>query len=189
MPREGSAVQKNMCVVLQRSWLGHPWPINSQQTSPWARLHSKQFAQFCMSLSSVSLFHWWKFIHGPVKMKMAWWCIRLTCLTLVCEVIRYCLVQVRQILKKKDFLGWRPAITFLYLFLFHPLLRLSFFLSENKNQTIGIGVKRLEWWGDQRLVCWELIDEPLYCLQTRETSALFLNIKTDQLDLPCSSTE
>ena len=33
------------------------------------------------------------------------WCIRLTRLTLVCEVIRYCLVQVRQNFKKKKDFG------------------------------------------------------------------------------------
>ena len=42
----------------------------------------------------------------------------LTRLTLVCEVIRYRLVQVRQNLKKESS-GWRPAIAFLCLFLFH----------------------------------------------------------------------
>ena len=30
--------------------------------------------------------------------------------------------------------GWRPSIAFLYLFLFHSLLRLTSFLSENQNQ-------------------------------------------------------
>ena len=40
---------------------------------------------------------------------MVRWCIRLTRLTLVREVIRYRLVQVRQNLKKKDFSGWRPT--------------------------------------------------------------------------------
>ena len=61
------------------------------------------------------------------------WGIRLTRLTLVCEVIRYRLVQVRQNLKKKDFSGWRPAITILYLFLFHSLLRLTSFFSQYKS--------------------------------------------------------
>ena len=63
--------------------------------------------------------------------RMVRWCIRLTRLTLVCEVIRYRLVQVRQNLKK-DFSGWQPAIAFLYL-LFHSLLRLTSFLSQYKN--------------------------------------------------------
>ena len=44
---------------------------------------------------------------------------------------RYRLVQVRQNLKK-DFSGWRPTIAFLYLFLFHSLLRLISFLSQYK---------------------------------------------------------
>ena len=67
---------------------------------------------------------------------MVWWCIQLTRLTLVCEVIRYRLFQVRHKVKKKkkDFSGWRPAIAFLYLFLFHSLLRLTFFLSQYKNE-------------------------------------------------------
>ena len=65
-------------------------------------------------------------------LRMVQWCIRLTRLTLVCEVIRYRLVQVRQNLKK-DFSGWQPAIAFLsYLFLFHSLLRLTSFLSQYK---------------------------------------------------------
>ena len=34
-------------------------------------------------------------------LRMVWWCIRLMRLTLVCEVIRYRLVQVQQNLKKK----------------------------------------------------------------------------------------
>ena len=36
-------------------------------------------------------------------------------------------------ISKKDFSGWRPAIAFLYLFLFHSLLRLTSFLSQYKN--------------------------------------------------------
>ena len=38
-------------------------------------------------------------------MRMVRWCIQLTRLTLVCEVIRYCLVQVRQNHKKKRLFG------------------------------------------------------------------------------------
>ena len=69
--------------------------------------------------------------------KMIRWCIRLTCLTLICEVIRYRLVQVWQNLKKKkNFWGWRPAIAFLYLFLFHSLLCLSSFLSQYKQSIL-----------------------------------------------------
>ena len=67
------------------------------------------------------------------RLTMVRWCIRLTRLTLVCEVIRYRLVQVRQNQKKKHFSGWRPAIAFLYLFLFHSLLCLTSFLSQYKN--------------------------------------------------------
>ena len=33
-----------------------------------------------------------------------------------------------------DFLGWRPAVTVLYVFLFHSLLPLTSFLSQNKSQ-------------------------------------------------------
>ena len=47
--------------------------------------------------------------------KMVRWCIRLTRLTLVCEVIRYRLVQVRQNLKKKRLFGlaahYRPSLS------------------------------------------------------------------------------
>ena len=57
----------------------------------------------------------------------------LIMLTLVCEVIKYRLVQVQNL---QDFSGWRPAIAFLYLFLFHSFLRLTSFLSQNKNQYI-----------------------------------------------------
>ena len=35
----------------------------------------------------------------PGHLRMVWWCIQLTRLTLVCEMIRYRLVQVRQNLK------------------------------------------------------------------------------------------
>ena len=74
------------------------------------------------------------------RMRMVRWCIRLTRLTLVCEVIRYRLVQVRQN-QKKDFLGWRPAIAFLYLFLFHSPLCLTSFLSQYKNKIFDCGIK------------------------------------------------
>ena len=53
-------------------------------------------------------------------------------MTLVCKVIRHRLVQVRQNLKK-DFSGWQPSIAFLYLFLFHSLLRLTSSFSQYKN--------------------------------------------------------
>ena len=35
---------------------------------------------------------------------------------------------------QKNFSGWRPVIAFLYIFLFHSLLRLTSFLSQNKNE-------------------------------------------------------
>ena len=60
------------------------------------------------------------------------WCIRLTHLTLVCEVIR-CRAwfkSEKKTNKKKDFSGWQPPIAFLYLFLCHSLLRLTSFLSQ-----------------------------------------------------------
>ena len=52
-------------------------------------------------------------------------------------------------ISKKDFSGWRPAIAFLYLFLFHSLLRLTSFLSQNKNKDVeieekDIGIKSAE---------------------------------------------
>ena len=70
-------------------------------------------------------------------LRMVRWCIRLTRLTLVCEVIRHRLVQVRQN-QKKDFSGWRPTSAFLYLFLFHSLLRLSSFLSQYKKWILRV---------------------------------------------------
>ena len=36
-------------------------------------------------------------------------------------------------ISKKDVSGWRPKITFLYLFLFHSLLHLTSFISQTKN--------------------------------------------------------
>ena len=77
------------------------------------------------------------------NLRMVRWCIRLTRLTLVCEVIRYRLVQVQQNLKKR-LSGWRPAITFLYLFLFPSLLRLSSFLSQYKKSSV------IKWRSGQR---------------------------------------
>ena len=67
--------------------------------------------------------------------RMGGWFFRLTCLTLVCQVTRYRLVHIRQ--KRKVFSGWRLVIAFLYLFLFHSLLCLTYFLSQNmyKNQS------------------------------------------------------
>ena len=67
-------------------------------------------------------------------------CIQLTHLTLVCGVIRYRLVQVRQNLKnrteKKTFRGWQPAGAFLYLFLFHSLRRLLPFFLNTQSKSI-----------------------------------------------------
>ena len=65
----------------------------------------------------------------PVR--MARWCIRPTRLTLVCEVIRYHLVQFNKI-SKKDFCGWRLAIAFLHLFPLHSFLHLTSFLSQKQ---------------------------------------------------------
>ena len=53
------------------------------------------------------------------------------------RVKRVSRIHHRTILKsdkisENDFSGWRPAIAFLYLFLFHSLLRLTPFLSQNK---------------------------------------------------------
>ena len=53
------------------------------------------------------------------------------------RTVRYRLVQVRQNLKKKTS-GWRPAIAFLYLFVFHSLLRLTSFLSQYKMSTYAV---------------------------------------------------
>ena len=47
--------------------------------------------------------------HRPFSLKMARWCIRQAHLTLVCEVIRYHLVQVWQNLKKKKKKHWWSA--------------------------------------------------------------------------------
>ena len=41
-------------------------------------------------------------IIGHTLLRIVQWCIRLTRLTLVCEVIRYRLVEVRQNLKKEQ---------------------------------------------------------------------------------------
>ena len=79
-------------------------------------------------------------------------CIRLTRLTLVCEVIRYRLVQAWQNLKKRLRVGGlqspfsisssfvllfillrQPAIAFLYLILVHAPLHLTSFLCQSKN--------------------------------------------------------
>ena len=56
----------------------------------------------------------WRCIIGHTLLRIVRWCILLTRLTLVCEVIRYHLIQIRQNLKK-DFLGWRPTKAFLSL--------------------------------------------------------------------------
>ena len=63
--------------------------------------------------------------------RMVLWCIWLSRLTLVCEVIRCHLVQVRQN-QKKDCSGWQPAIAFFYLFLFRSLLHLTYFFLQKK---------------------------------------------------------
>ena len=94
---------------------------------------SFSFLRFCRISSGRSRQRGWRCIIGCTFLRMVRWCIWLTRLTLVCEVIRYRLVQVRQNLKhKNDFSGWRPAIAFLYPFLFHSLLCLTSFLSQYK---------------------------------------------------------
>ena len=60
--------------------------------------------------------------------RMVRWCIRLTRLTLVCKVIRYCLVQVRQNHKKKRLFGL-AARNRLSLFLPLSFSSSSYFLS------------------------------------------------------------
>ena len=65
-------------------------------------------------------------------LRMVQWCIRLTRLTLVCEVIRNRLVQIQQNLK--NFSGWRREIAFQHPFsfiLFFVLL--PFFLNTKIN--------------------------------------------------------
>ena len=52
--------------------------------------------------------------------RMVWWCIRRTRLTLICEVIRYRLVQVRQNLKKRFFM-WVHS-SFLHVWCLSPLV-------------------------------------------------------------------
>ena len=60
--------------------------------------------------------------------------VRLTRLTLVCEVRLGTAWFKSDKISKKDFSGWRPAIAFVYLFLFHSLLRLTSFFSQYKNE-------------------------------------------------------
>ena len=54
----------------------------------------------------------WRCIIGHTLLRMIRWCIRLTRLTLVCEVIKYRLVQVRQNLKKRTFRVGGPQSPF-----------------------------------------------------------------------------
>ena len=58
-------------------------------------LRSETWTQWTIEAARV------KVHHRPYSFRMVRWCIRLTRLTLVCEVIRYRLVQVRQNQKKK----------------------------------------------------------------------------------------
>ena len=58
-------------------------------------LRSETWTQWTIEAARV------KVHHRPYSLRMVRWCIRLTRLTLVCEVIRYRLVQVRQNQKKK----------------------------------------------------------------------------------------
>ena len=70
---------------------------------------------------------------------------RLTRLTLICEVIRYRLVQIRQNPKKRLFgLAARNRLS-LSLFLFHSLLRLTSFLSQYKNISHYVQRLTLQW--------------------------------------------
>ena len=88
--------------------------------------------------------------------RIARWCIQQARLTLVCEVIRYRSVWVRQN-SQKDFSGWRPAIAFLYLFLFRSLLHLTSFLSQSKNQMCFLDQRRIFPWKISNLRYWVLV--------------------------------
>ena len=77
---------------------------------------------------------WWCIRLGSSGIKFHYPLIRLTRLTLGCEVTRYMyrLVQVRQNLKKKDLSGWLPAFLHLFLFIIFFFL-LPLFLKRKIN--------------------------------------------------------
>ena len=81
--------------------------------------------------------------HRTILRRMVRWCIRLTRLTLVCEVIRYRLVQVRQNQKKTFRVGgpqspFSISSSFILSFVFN-----TSFLSQYKNKTFSFCVV---WW-------------------------------------------
>ena len=111
------------------------WRAISQKSHQ--RAISQKVYKWAIPQDSIEGYLFLRFCRTWTK-RMVLWCIRLTCLTLVCEVIRYRLVQVRQNLKKKKRLSsWWPAVAFLYLFLFHSLLRLTSFPSQYKNKGLS----------------------------------------------------
>ena len=99
-------------------------------------LFNKPFLRFCWTwtkrylITSQTRVKHVSQIHHRTILRMVRWCSRLTRLTFVCEVRRYRLVQDKISNEKTS--GWQPAIAFLYLFLFHSLLCLTFFLSRTK---------------------------------------------------------
>ena len=72
--------------------------------------------------------------------------------------------------QKKDFSGWRPAIAFLYFFLFQSLLRLASFLSQYKK----LSAKTWQHTGTERR--WSVTQEFLAYAIIRRNSFLFFII-------------
>ena len=72
--------------------------------------------------------------HRPYSFEDGRWCIRLTRLTLVCEVIRYRLVQVRQNQKKSFRIGGPQSPFSISSSFILSFVLLPFFLNTNVNQ-------------------------------------------------------
>ena len=90
---------------VQQQQLGEPsewtslYELSSRITYCWT---SFSISDRKLGPSGRSRQHGWRCIIGHTLLRMVRWCNQPTRLTLICEVIRYRLVQVRQNLKKKN---------------------------------------------------------------------------------------
>ena len=106
------------------------WTRKRQRKAIAGRQPEKSFLRFSRTWTKPSL------ITSQTRVKrvrMVRWCIRPTRLTLVCEVLQYCLVQVRQNLKKKKkrahtgWIRWGELIPFSFFFFFDLVVYLTIF--------------------------------------------------------------
>ena len=110
----------------------------------------------------------WRCIIGHTLLRMVRWCIRLTRLTLVCEVIRYRLVQVRQNQKKTFRVGGPQSPFSISSSFILSFVLLPFFLNTKMNTSCephvnGFYDQRPRWAGASEPRCTSSQPRITYC--------------------------